>query len=77
MCFGLDWIESLLIWLVMLAVVVAVLRLLVPWVLAQLGIAGGMIMQVINIIVWAMVIIAVIIFCFDLLRCMGSFPRFH
>ena len=47
-----------------------VLRLLLPWVAAQLGIP--IIAQVINIILWAVVVIFVIYFCFALLSCLGG-----
>jgi hypothetical protein len=77
MCFSLSFIESLLIDLVVIAVVVAILRLLVPWILGQIGFNAPPIMRVIDIIVWAIVIIFVIVVVFDLLRCVvggGGFP---
>ena len=79
-CFSLIWFRDLLIWLVVLAAVVAILRLFVPWVLAQLGINAAVVMQVINIVIWAIVIIAIIYFVFALLACLtgagGGFPLF-
>jgi hypothetical protein len=70
--------EQLLIWLVVVAAVVAILRLLLPFVLGQLGVAGNLIMQVINIVLWAVVLIYVIYFCFALASCFGvsSLPLF-
>jgi hypothetical protein len=80
MCFSLLWFRDLLIWLVVLAAVVAILQLFVPWVLAQLNINAGPIMQILRIVVWAVVIIAVIYFVFALLSCLmgsgGGFPLF-
>jgi len=70
MCFSLAYIEQLLIWLVIIVAVVALLKLVVPFVLAQLGVGGDLIMQAINIFVWAIVIIAVIIFIFGLISCL-------
>lgn len=77
MCFSLGWIEQLLIWLVIIVAVVALLRLVVPWVLGMLGVDGGIIMQAINIVVWAVIAIAVIYFVFAMISCllsMGGLP---
>ena len=80
MCFGLEWIKELLIWLVIVCAVVAILRLFLPWILGQLGIAGGMIMAVINIFIWAVILIFVIYFVFALMECLlsggGGLPLF-
>ena len=70
MCFSLGWIEQLLVWLVIVCAIIAILRLLLPWVAAQLGIP--LIAQVINIVLWAVVVIFVIYFCFALLGCLGG-----
>ena len=70
MCFSLPWLEQLLVWLVIVCAIIAILRLLLPWVAAQLGIP--IIAQVINIILWAVVVIFVIYFCFALLSCLGG-----
>lgn len=71
-CFSIGWIEQLLVWLVVVCAIVAILRILLPWVAAQLGAAGGIILAVINIILWAVVVIYVIYFCFMLIECLGS-----
>lgn len=78
MCFGLAWFESLLVWVVIVVAVVAILRLLLPFILGQLGAGGGVIMQAINIFIWAAIAIFVIYFCFALIACLGSggFPLF-
>lgn len=75
MCFSLNWIENLLIWLVIVGAVVAVIKLLVPYVASQLGSPGAVIMQVLNITMWAVVLIFVIVIVFDLLACLVGFPR--
>ena len=79
MCFSLAWIENVLIWLVIVCAVVGLLRLVLPFVLAQLGVAGDLLMKAINIVVWAIVCVAVIIFVFDLVGCLLGggigFPR--
>lgn len=70
MCFSTGWLEQLLVWLIIVCAVVAVLRLIVPWVAAQLGVP--VIAQVLNIILWAIICIFVIYFCFALLACVGG-----
>lgn len=72
MCFGLEWIEQLLVWVVVVCAIVAILRLLLPFILGQLGAGGGIIMQAINIVIWAVICIAVIYFCFMLISCLGG-----
>ena len=78
MCFTLGWIEQLLVWLVVVGDVYAILKLLLPFVAAQLGGAGAIIVQVINIVLWAFICICVIYFCFALISCLGGggFPLF-
>lgn len=72
MCFSLPWLESMLIDLVWLVAVVLILRLFVPWLLSMLGIGGSIIMQVINIVIWAVVLVFVIVLVFSLLGCLGD-----
>lgn len=74
MCFSIGWLEQLLVWLVIVCAVIMVLRLVVPWVAAQLGIP--IIAQVLNIVLWAIVVIFVIYFCFALLSCLSGGPPF-
>lgn len=74
-CFSLGAIENLLIWLVVVAAIVALVRLLVPSVLAPLGPAGTLIAGALNIILWAIVAIAVIILVFELLACVVPLHR--
>ena len=70
MCFSIPWLEQLLVWLVIVCAVIMILRLLLPWVAAQLGIP--IVAQVINIVLWAVVVIFVIYFCFALIECLGG-----
>jgi hypothetical protein len=63
---------NVLIWLVVIGAVIAVIKLLLPYVLAQFGAGGTLVMQVLNIIIWAVILIAIIIFAFDLLSCLGG-----
>ena len=80
MCFTLGWIEQLLIWVVIIACVVGVLRLLVPWVLGLAGVGAGPIPQIINIIVTAIIVVAAIILVLrHQLSCVvgAGVPRLH
>jgi hypothetical protein len=79
-CFSLSWIEQVLIWLVILAAVVALLRLVLPAVFSMLGVEGGLFVQAVNIVIWAIVVIAAIYFVFALISCLvgsGGFPLPH
>jgi hypothetical protein len=80
MCFSLEWLEQLLVWLVIVGAVIAILRLLLPWVASQLGIP--IVAQVIHIVLVAIICIVVIYFCFALISCLGGghlplFPHAH
>ena len=48
MCFSLGWLEQLLVWLVIVCAIIAVLKL-------ELGVP--VIAQVLNIILWAVIVI--------------------
>lgn len=72
MCFSLAWIESLCIYLIFVIGIVAIIRLVVPWLLAQLGGGGGIIAGIINIVLWMVVAIFVVYLCFALLSCIGG-----
>lgn len=79
MCFSIGWLVQILIWLVILSVVVALLRI---WVLPLLATTDPRIPATINIIIWAIVVIFVIYVVADLLLCAiggGGFglPRSH
>jgi hypothetical protein len=69
MCFSLSFIENLLIQIVIVAVVVGILRLLVPWILGLLGFDMSVPMRIVNLLIAAVVIIWLIVLCFDLLGC--------
>lgn len=72
MCFTLEFVEQLLVWLVIICAIVAILRLLLPWIAAQLGGAGTIVMAVINIVLWAVICVYVIYFCFMLIGCLAG-----
>lgn len=86
MCFSWFWLRDILIWIVVIAAVIGILKLIVPPVLAwagvEVGAAGSIAMQAIKICIGAIVLIFLILFCFELISClMGygggslSFPR--
>ncbi len=68
MCFSLASLESLLVWLIIVGAIIAIIRLVVPWVLSQIGIP--IVGQVLNIVLWAVVCIIVIWIVFALLSCL-------
>ena len=75
MCFSAAWFVSLLIWLIIVCAVIAIGRIVLPIVLGWLGVAGGVVMQVINVVLIAFVLIVLVWFCYDLLMCAGGVPR--
>lgn len=76
MCFSLGWVEHLCIYLVCIVAVVAIMRLIIPWLLSLIG-GGGIIAQIINIVLWAVVAILVIYIVFGLIGCLlGSGGHF-
>jgi hypothetical protein len=69
MCFSLQWLGQLLVWLIVVCAVVAVIRLLVPLAASWLP-GGAVVVQIINIVLWAVVAIAVVWLVIDLLSCL-------
>jgi hypothetical protein len=73
-CFSLGWFEQLLVWLVIIVAVIAIFKLLIPFILSQLGgslgAAGNLVMAVVRIIIWAVVLIICIYICFALIECL-------
>lgn len=77
MCFSLAWFEQLLIWLVIVCAVIGILKLIVPFVLkklvAEASEGAGIVVQAVQIVIWAIVAIFVIYFCFALISCLMSY----
>ena len=71
MCFTLGWMQQVLVYLVILFAVIAIIKLLVPYVLSMIGVP--IVGQVINIVLWAVVAIIVIYICFALIGCLIGF----
>ncbi len=74
-CISLLTLENWLIWLVVIGVAFAIVRLLLPIILNMIGGPAPLIMQILNIILWGLVLIFIIIIVFDLLSCAVGFPR--
>lgn len=77
MCFGLAWIENFLIWLVVVCGLVAIFRIFLPMIFGWLGWAGDVAMRIINILIAMIVIVALIVFIFDVAGCLlgSGFPH--
>lgn len=74
MCFSALWFRDLLIWIVIVAAVVALLKLLLPWLFARLGQGWdvSVLMRAIDIFVWAIIAIFVIYVIFALIACLAG-----
>jgi hypothetical protein len=79
MCFGLAWIESLIIWVIVICAVIALLKLLAGFILPKLGLSAeilAFVIKAITIVIWAIICIAAVYFIFDLIACLApSLPR--
>lgn len=77
MCFSLEWIKQILILMVVFGFIIAVLGLLIPFVVARMGLALGegwaLLVKIFRMFVTAAVIIFVIIVAFELISCLLSF----
>lgn len=70
MCFSMAWLQQLFIYVIIVGAVIAIIRLLLPMVFAQMGGPGNVIGQVINIILWAVIACFVVYICFALISCL-------
>jgi hypothetical protein len=79
MCFSLAWFEAFLVWVVVICVVIALLRLLLRFVVPKLGVGAEIINFVtaaITIVIWGIIIIAAIYFIFGLISCFAGSLHF-
>lgn len=74
MCFTLGYLIHLLVVAVVIVGIVLLLRLLVPYLLAQTGTDGAVIMRAVNIVIAVVVIIAVLWLIYDLVTCVWLWP---
>lgn len=79
MCFSLEWLKELLIWIVLACVLVGIVKVLVPMVLSWFGAppGGNAVITSLGYIVWAVIAILVIIFVFDLISCVIGSGALH
>lgn len=71
MCFSMEWLKQLLILAVIVIAVIGILRALIPWALTKLGgIDLGPLPRIFEIVMWAVIIIAVIVIAFSLIECL-------
>lgn len=66
MCFSVDWLVQILIWLVVVSLVVALIRI---WILPMLAATDARISQTISWVLWAIIVIFCIYVIADLLMC--------
>ncbi len=69
MCFSVEFLESLCIWLVCVIALVAIIRLLVPLILSWVALPA-VVVQIINILLWVAVAVLVIRLIFPLIECL-------
>lgn len=76
MCFSLGWFQSLLVFLVIVVAIVAILKILLPYVVSKLGGEAaegvGVLMRIVDIVIWAVIIIFVIYVAFALIACLWN-----
>lgn len=66
-CLSLAFLEQLLVWLVIASAIIAVLKLLIPWISSLTFPIVG---QVLQIVLWAVIAIIAIYIVFALLGCL-------
>lgn len=74
-CFSLVFLEQFLIWLAIIAGIIALIRLIVPAVVGPLGPPGQVIVGALNIVLYVIVCIFAIIIVFELIGCLLGLPR--
>lgn len=75
-CFSPSFLEWFLIWLVVVLVAIAIVKAVIPAILTAVGSApgGGVVIMVLGYIIWGAVVIATIIFAFELFGCLVHLP---
>jgi flagellar biosynthesis protein FlhB len=76
MCFSIELIKQLCILAIVVGVVFAILKIVVPYALkmagATMGEGFGIVIAVFRAIFWGFVAIVVVVFCFELIACFIS-----
>lgn len=70
MCFSLQWLGSVLVWLIVIGACIAIIKLVLPLALGWLGNPGAIAIQIIKIVLWAIVAIFVVWFAIDMISCL-------
>lgn len=70
MCFSVTFFFQMAIWLVIVGAVYLIIKLVVPAVLANFGGPGSLLAQVVNIIMWAVLLIIVLYIIWALVECL-------
>ncbi len=73
-CFTLAFLEQLIVYAIVVAAIVGVLQLLIPWLSS---VTWPIIGQIIKIILWAIVAIVIVYLIFALLSCVIGGVPFH
>lgn len=76
-CFSVAYLFTLFIWLVVVGALYAIIRLVIPAVVAHFGGPGTLLAQVINIIIWAILLIAVLYIIWGLVECLIGAGGLH
>jgi hypothetical protein len=72
-CLSFGWLESVLIWCVVIAAVWAIISLLLPLIKAgPLQWVVDLLIQILTIVVYAIIVIFVIYIAFDMISCLIS-----
>lgn len=71
-CWTIGFLEDLIIRIIILAAIIAIIKVIVPWVLSLIGGVGAPVVQIVYIILWAIVAIWCVIIVFELLQCLAG-----
>lgn len=76
MCFSLEWLKQILILVVVVVAIIAMLKILIPFIVKKIGVELGegwsVVVQCFRIMCWAIVAILVIIIVFMMISCLLS-----
>ena len=70
MCFSLQWLGQVLVWLIVIGGCVAIIKLILPLALGWLGQPGAIIIQIIKIVLWVIRAVFVVWFAIDMSQCL-------
>lgn len=74
-CFTLLWLEQLIIWLIIVAAVISIIRIVVPWLTGLIGIP--VVGAVIQVVLWAICAIIAVKIIFMLIACLLGGGALH